>query len=168
MAAIGWLTDAVITPTDGLDIHVIFTLRDPKYKNFKITPTFSDGVTEEYDFTDKTITALSKMELEIEPSYKFGDWKVWLSARYFSRQYINKSNSLYFNGRWETFGGVEYRLNRHISFEASVVNFLNQKGASGSITSADLLTDPTPYRDYVMAGTFIRPFTFEFTTNLSF
>ena len=168
MAALGWLTDAVITPTKGLDIHVIFTLRDPKYKNFKITPTFSDGVTEEYDFTDKTITALSKMELEIEPSYKFGDWKVWLSARYFSKQYINKTNSLYFNGRWETFGGVEYRLNRYISFEASVVNILNQKGASGSITSADLLTDPTLYRDYVMAGTFIRPFTFEFTTKLSF
>ena len=168
MSTLGWLTDAVITPTDGLSIHVMFTIRDPKYKNFKITPTFSDGITEEYDFTDKTITALSKMELEIEPSYRFGDWRIWLSARYFSKQYINKTNSLYFNGRWETFGGVEYKLNRHLSFAATVVNILNQKGASGSINSADLITDPKPYENYVMAGTFIRPFTFEFTTRLSF
>jgi hypothetical protein len=49
-----------------------------------------------------------------------------------------------------------------------VVNILNQKGASGSIPSADLITDPAHYKDYVMAGTFIRPFTFEFTTKLSF
>ena len=168
MATLGWLTDAMITPIDGLNIHVMFTIRDPRYKNFKITPTFSDGVTEEYDFTDKTITALSKTELEIEPSYKFGDWRVWLSARYFSKQYINKTNSLYFNGRWETFGGVDFRLNRYLSFSANVVNILNQKGASGSIPAADLLTDPSLYNDYVMSGTFIRPFTFEFTTKLSF
>ena len=168
MATLGWLTDAMITPIDGLNIHVMFTIRDPRYKNFKITPTFSDGVTEEYDFTDKTITALSKTELEIEPSYRFGNWRVWLSARYFSRQYINKTNTLYFNGRWETFGGVDFKLNRYLSFSANVVNILNQKGASGSIPAADLITDPSNYKDYVMAGTFIRPFTFEFTTKLSF
>ena len=167
MATLGWLTDAMITPVDGLNIHVMFTIRDPRYKKFKITPTFSDGVTEEYDFTDKTITALSKTELEVEPSYKFGNWRVWLSARYFSKQYINKTNSLYFNGRWETFGGVDYRLNRYLSFSANVVNILNQKGASGSIPAADLITDPSKYKDYVMAGTFIRPFTFEFTTKLT-
>ena len=168
MATLGWLTDAMITPIDGLNIHVMFTIRDPRYKNFKITPTFSDGVTEEYDFTDKTITALSKTELEIEPSYRFGNWRVWLSARFFSRQYINKTNSLYFNGRWETFGGVDFKLNRYLSFSASVVNILNQKGASGTIPAADLITDPSRYKDYVMSGTFIRPFTFEFTTKLSY
>jgi len=168
MATLGWLTDAMITPIDGLSIHVMFTIRDPRYKNFKITPTFSDGVTEEYDFTDKTITALSKTELEIEPSYRFGNWRVWLSARYFSKQYINKTNSLYFNGRWETFGGVDFKLNRYLSFSASVVNILNQKGASGTIPAADLITDASRYKNHVMSGTFIRPFTFEFTTKFSF
>ena len=168
LATIGWLTDAVITPLKGLNIHVMFTVRNPQYKDYKLTPTFLDGVTEEHDFSGNTITAMSKTELEIEPSYTFGDWRVWLSARYFSRQYINKTNSLYFNGRWETFGGVDYKLNNHVSFAASVVNILNQKGASGSITSADLVTDPTPYKNYVMAGTFIRPFTFELATRLTF
>ncbi len=167
IATLGWLTDAVITPVKGLSVHLMFTIRDPRYKNYKITPTFSDGVTETYDFTDKTITALSKTELEIEPSYRFSKWRVWLSARYFSKQYINKTNSLYFNGRWETFGGVDFQLNKHINFAASVVNILNQKGASGTIPAADLITDPSLYKNYVMAGTFIRPFTFEFTTKLT-
>lgn len=166
IATLGWLTDAVITPIKGLSVHLMFTIRDPRYKNYKITPTFSDGVTETYDFTDKTITALSKTELEIEPSYRFSKWRVWLSARYFSKQYINKTNTLYFNGRWETFGGVDFQLNSHVDFAASVVNILNQKGASGTIPAADLITDPTLYKNYVMAGTFIRPFTFEFTTKL--
>ena len=167
IATLGWLTDAVITPVKGLSVHLMFTIRDPRYKNYKITPTFSDGVTETYDFTDKTITALSKTELEIEPSYRFSKWRVWLSARYFSKQYINKTNTLYFNGRWETFGGVDFQLNSHVNFAASVVNILNQKGASGTIPAADLITDPTLYKNYVMAGTFIRPFTFEFTTKLN-
>ena len=167
IATLGWLTDAVITPVKGLSVHLMFTIRDPRYKNYKITPTFSDGVTETYDFTDKTITALSKTELEIEPSYRFSKWRVWLSARYFSKQYINKTNSLYFNGRWETFGGVDFQLNKHINFAASIVNILNQKGASGTIPAADLITDPSLYKNYVMAGTFIRPFTFEFTTKLT-
>ncbi len=167
IATLGWLTDAIITPIKGLTVHLMFTVRDPKYKDYKITPTFSDGVTEVYDFTNKTITALSKTELEIEPSYRFNKWRVWLSARYFSKQYINKTNSLYFKGRWETFGGVDFQLNNHISFDASIVNILNQKGASGTIASADLITDPSLYNNYVMSGTFIRPFTFEFTTKLS-
>ena len=168
IGTLGWVTDAVITPVEGVSVHVMLTIRNPKYKNFILKPTFSDGVTEEYDFSDKNITALSKVELEIEPSYRLGDWRIWASARYFSKQYINKTNSLYFNGRWETFGGVDYKLNNHVSFALSVVNILNQKGASGSIAAADLVTDPTPYKNYVMAGTFIRPFTLELTTKLSF
>ncbi|MCR4765287.1 MAG: 2,6-beta-D-fructofuranosidase [Bacteroidaceae bacterium] len=168
IATLGWVTDAVITPLEGLSVHAMLTVRSPKYKNFILTPTFSDGVMEKYDLSDKYITALSKVELELEPSYSFGDWRVWFSARYFSKQYINKTNSLYFNGRWETFGGVDYKLNDHVSFSGSVVNILNQKGASGSIASADLVTDATPYKNYIMAGTFIRPFTLELTTKLSF
>lgn len=168
LGAMGWLTDAVVTPFKGFSVHMMFTMRNPQYKNFKLTPTFSDGISEEHDFSGNNITALSKTELEIEPSYSFDKWRIWLSARYFSKQYINKTNSLYFNGRWETFGGVDYKLNKQVSFSLSIVNILNQKGASGSISSADLVTDSTPYKNYVMAGTFIRPFTLELTTKLVF
>ena len=164
----GWTTDAVFTPFKGFSLHALLTVRDPQYKDFDLTTTFSDGVTESHNFNGNTITALSKTEIEIEPSYTFGDWRVWLSARYFSKQYINKTNTLYFNGRWETFGGVDYTLNKTVSFSANVINILNQSGANGSISSADLVTDTTGYQNYLMSGTFIRPFTVEFTTKISF
>ncbi len=168
LGALSWVTDAVLTPVKGLSIHVMFTARKPQYRNFKVTPTFSDGVTEEHDFSGNIITAQSRTELEFEPSYSFGRWRIWLSARHYSRQFINKTNTLYFNGRWETFGGADFKLNDRVTFAANLINLLNQKGASGSIGSADLVTDPTPYQNYIMAGTFIRPFTFEFTTRINF
>ena len=166
--ASGWTTDLVLTPFEGFSLHALLTLRNPQYKDFSFTTTFSDGVSETHDFNGNTITALSKTEIEIEPSYKFGDWRVWLSARYFSKQYINKTNTLYFNGRWETFGGVDYTLNKTVSFSANIINILNQSGASGSISSADLVTDTSNYQNYLMSGTYIRPFTVEFTTKITF
>ena len=164
----GWTTDLVLTPFKGFSLHSLLTLRDPQYKDFVFRPQFSDGVVGEYDFTGKNVTNLSKMEFEFDPSYTFDKWRIWLSVRYLSKQYVNKTNSLYFKGRWETFGGIDYTLNSHVKFNVNVINILNQKGASGNISSADLVEDPTPYKNYVMAGTFIRPFTVEFGTSINF
>lgn len=166
--SLGWTTDAMITPCKGFSLHVLFTLRNPQYKNFKFSPTFSDGVTETYDFSGRNVTALHKMELTLDPSYTYRDWRFWLSARYISRQYINKTNSLYFKERIETFGGVDYKLNNHCKFNVNVINLLNQKGASGTISSADLVEDASGYKNYLMAGTFIRPFTVEFGVKIDF
>lgn len=168
MNAWSWITDAMITPMKGLQIHVNITIRKPQYDKYNVSATFIDGVSESYDFSGKTVIGLSKFELELEPSYSFDRWRVWLSARCFSKQYINLTNSLYFNGRTETFGGIDFRYNKNLSFTASVINILNQKGASGTIPSANTVTDPTPYKNYLMAGTFIRPFTFELTTHIKF
>lgn len=164
----GWTTDAIINPFNGFNLHLQFTLRDPKYRNFVFNPTFSDGVTEHYDFSGNNVTGLHKMEFTMDPSYTIRDWRFWLTARYISKQFINKTNSLYFNGRWETFGGIDYKLNRNCRFSLNVINILNQKGASGNISSADLVTDPSGYADYLMAGTFIRPFTVELGVNIDF
>lgn len=67
----------------------------------------------------------------------------------------------------ETFGGVDYNMNKLVAFSVNFVNFFNQKGCSGSIGAADLLEDVSAYKNYVMAGTYIRPFTVEFTTRLT-
>lgn len=91
-----------------------------------------------------------------------------LNFRYFSKQYINKTNSLYFNGHWETFGSLSYALNKKIQFAANVVNFLNQNGASGSISAADLVTDPSKYKNFLMAGSHIRPFQVTLSTTINF
>lgn len=78
------------------------------------------------------------------------------------------SNSIYFNGRWETFGGVDYKVNKYLSLNANVVNILNQSGAQGSISTADLVEEASQYRNYLMAGSFIRPFTLELGAKIVF
>ena len=163
----GWTTDVVLKPFTGFSFHGLLTLQQPKYKNFDINVNFSEQ-TKTYSFTDKTTTGVSKCIIELDPSYIFNKFRVWASFRYQSKQYINKTNTLYFNGRWETFGGVDYNLNKNVSFSVNVINFFNQKGCSGSIGAADLLEDVSAYKNYLMAGSYIRPFTVEFATHINF
>lgn len=165
---LGWTTDVVLKPFQGFNFHGLFTIQSPKYKDFIINPVFSDGTNEYHNFNGKTVTSISNIIAELNPSYTWKDWRVWASLRYQSKQYINKTNSMYFNGRWETFAGVDYRLNKHVMLSGNVINFLNQKGASGSISSADLLEDASGYRNYLMAGDYIRPFTVEFSAHINF
>lgn len=165
---LGWTTDAVFTPFKGFNFHTLLTLQSPKYKNYDFTVNFNDGTSSDYNFNDMYTTGVSKVIVELDPSYMFSKFRLWASFRYQSKQYINRTNSLYFNGRWETFAGVDYNLNKHISLSANFVNLFNQKGASGSISSADLVTDTTPYNHYLMAGSYIRPFTMEFAAHINF
>ena len=164
----GWTTDVVLTPFKGFTFHGLLTLQNPKYKNFNIKADFSDGTSKTYNFNDKITTGVSKTIIELDPSYQFNKFRVWASFRYQSKQYINKTNSLYFNGRWETFGGVSYNMNKNVNFSVNLVNFLNQKGCSGSIGAADLIEDVSAYKNYLMAGSYIRPFTVEFATHINF
>lgn len=168
LETLGWTTDVVLTPFKGFQFHGLFTLQEPKYKDFVMVPTFSDGTSNTYDFSGNYSPGVSRIIVELDPSYSFDKFRVWASFRYQSKQYINKTNSLYFNGRWETFAGIDYAMNKHLSLSMSMVNLLNQKGASGNISSADLVTDTTPYHNYLMAGSYIRPFTVEFSARISF
>ena len=59
-------------------------------------------------------------------------------------------------------------FSKKINFALNVVNFLNQNGASGSISSADLVTDPSKYKNYLMAGSYIRPFEVSLSTTINF
>lgn len=168
ITTMGWTTDAVITLFKGFQLHYLFTWQKPRYKNFDTTLTFSDNVPRSFSFNDKIVTGISQVLMEIDPSYSIDKWRFWLSFRYFSKEFINKPNTLSFKSRWETFGGIDYKLNEHVAFSANVINFLNQKGASGSIGAADLVTDTSMYQHYLMSGTFIRPFTAEFSVKLNF
>lgn len=166
MHAFGWTTDVLAKPFGGFSFHGLLTVRAPRYRNYTFKPVFSDGYTQTFDFSGKNITTTSAIELELEPSYEWEKWRLWLSARYYSKQYVNITNSLYFNPRWETFAGVDFTLNNHVAFSLNVVNFLNQKGASAGIQAASLATDASAFRNYLTSGTYIRPFTLEFKTSL--
>lgn len=158
----------MLTPFKGFNFHGLLTLQSPKFKDFDLSATFSDGSKGEYSFSDNYTTGVSKVIVELDPSYMFSKFRVWASFRYQSKQYINRTNSLYFKGRWETFAGVDYKLNNHVNFGLQFVNLFNQKGASGSIASADLVTETSQFDHYLMSGSYIRPFTVELATHINF
>lgn len=168
----GWTTDVLFTPTKDFNLHFLLTIQQPKYKNFSGDVNFinakNPGAIDDirpFDFSDKVVTGVSKVLIEIDPSYKWKDLRIWASARYFSKQYFNKPNTLYFNGRWETFAGLSYKISKNIDVSATFVNLLNQRGVSGSIPDADLIisdADVKSKEGTIMSGTYIRPFTAEF------
>jgi hypothetical protein len=160
----GWTTDIVAKPFKNFNLHMLFTYQNPLYKNFNVS-AFGNN----YSFNDKIVTGQSKVLAEIDPSYNITkDLRLWSSFRYFGKQTANLSNALNFNGRWETFGGLNWNVNEHLNLGLNVVNFLNQKGAKGSISGAELITDASKYKNFLMAGSYIRPLTIEFSAGIKF
>jgi hypothetical protein len=161
ISTLGWTTDIVTSPFKNFNLHYLITLQNPKYANYNVT-AFGN----QYSFNN-TVPGLSKILMEIDPSYKLGDFRLWGSLRYFGKQYGNLPNTIYYKAWWENFAGVDYRLSRNVDFKLQVTNFLNQKGISGALNGADQITtatEPNYIGKAVTAGG-IRPRTIEFTVN---
>lgn len=168
---IGWTTDAVIKPFTNFNLHLLFTYQKPTYKKFETTVTFSDGMSKRINATGNNVTEIPEILIEIDPSYNIANKvSIWTSFRYFSKTYANLSNALYFNGHWETFGGVNYKVNESLSIGATVINFLNQTGATGTIAGSELIQkdEAARFKNTWMAGKYIRPFTMEFSASIKF
>ena len=168
IATLGWTTDAVLKPTSRFNLHLLLTLQKPEYRNYRTTLTFSDGIAQTYDYSGKTVKSVPHILAEIDPSYTTEKFRFWASARYYGRQFANMPNNVYFNGHWETFGGVDYHAGEHVTLLLNLVNILNQRGASGSVAAADLMTDTSALRHILISGSCIRPFTTELTLRLTF
>ena len=168
---LGWTTDVVAHPVKGFDLHFLFTYQKPTYKKYETSVEFSDGYVGKINATGNIVAEIPQVIVEIDPSYMITkDLKIWTSFRYFSKTYANINDAYYFNGRWETFGGLNWQVNKQLSLGCTVVNFLNQTGAKGSIAGAELVTkdEASKYAGTVMAGSYIRPFTVEFSASLKF
>ena len=152
----------------GFNMHLLATWQDPRYKNYTNEFVFSDGTKEIIDYTGKHVTGISQLMLEIDPSYTWKKVKVWASARYYSRQYVSRTNLAYFAGHWETFAGVDWKIAEPLKLSVNFVNMLFQNGAKGSIDVADTITDASVLENYVMAGSYIRPFTVDFMLTYKF
>lgn len=166
---LGWTTTAEIDPFKGFHLHALFTYQKPTYKNYFIESPF-EGVPD-LNADGNIVKEIPQILVELDPSYNITpDLRVWLSFRYFGKTYANLTNALYFNGRWETFGGVNWKVNKHLSLGATVVNFLNQKGASGTINGAELLSkeEAGKFNNHYMSGNYLRPFTLEFSASIAF
>ncbi len=160
---LGWTTDFVLKPFKGFNLHYLVTFQNPVYKKFNFNAFGKD-----YDYNDNNVLGVAKTLMEIDPSYAIDKWRFWASFRYFSKQYANLTNALYFAPRWETFGGVNYAVNKKINVGATVINFLNQRGASGTINGAELITDASPYYGKLLTGTYIMPLTGQLSVNFNF
>lgn len=168
---IGWTTSAEITPFKGAHLHALFTLQKPTYKNYNASVTFSDGNTMGVNANGMIVKEIPQTIIELDPSYNItDDLRIWLSFRYFGKTYANLQEALYFNGRWETFGGINWNVNKHLSLSATVINFLNQKGASGTISGSELISkeEASKYAGKIMSGSYLRPFTVEFGAQITF
>ena len=121
--------------------------------------------------TGNIVAEIPQIIIEINPSYNIlENLRVWASFRYFSKTYANINDAYYFNGRWETFAGVDWRINKQLEIGCNFVNFLNQTGAQGSIAGAELVTkeQASQYAGAVLAGSYIRPFTVELSAKIRF
>lgn len=168
---LGWTTDVVAHPFKGFDLHFLFTYQKPTYKKYETSVRFSDGYVGTINATGNIVAEIPEVLIEIDPSYMITkDLKIWTSFRYFSKTYANINEAYYFNGHWETFGGVNWQVNKKLSLGCTVVNFLNQTGAKGSIAGAELITkdEAKQYDGHLMTGSYLRPFTVEFTASLQF
>lgn len=168
---LGWTTDIVTNPFKGFHLHFMFTYQNPTYKKYETSIAFKDGTVGEIHATGNIVTEIPKVLIEIDPSYNItDDLRVWASFRYFSKTYANIKNAYYFSGRWETFGGVNWKVNKHLALSGTVINFLNQTGAKGSIAGAELVDkdQAAAYNGRWMAGSYIRPFTVELSANITF
>ncbi len=168
---LGWTTDVVASPVKGLDIHFLFTYQKPTYKKYETSVTFNDGYVGSINATGNIVAEIPKVLIELDPSYMITKTlKIWTSFRYFSKTYANINDAYYFNGHWETFGGVNWQVNKKLSLGCTVVNFLNQTGAKGSISGAELITkdEAKQYDGQLMTGSYLRPFTVEFNASFNF
>ena len=167
----GWTTDAVMHPFKGFDLHFLFTYQQPTYKKFETSVSFSDGCVGNINATGNIVAEIPQVLVELDPSYMLSkDIKLWASFRYFSKTYANINEAYYFKGHWETFGGVNWQVNKKLSLGCTLVNFLNQTGAKGSIAGAELITkeEAKGIRNQIMTGSYLRPFTVEFNASLKF
>lgn len=163
MQTLGWTTDVMANPFKNFNLHFLATLQKPTYKNFEYSAYGID-----YNYSGNTITSLSKFLMEIDPSYTIGKARVWLSLRYFGKQYGNMTNAFYYNGWWENFGGIDFNFSRNFNLKFQITNFLDQRGVKGEIRGADQVKDAAEYKGRILMASGIRPRTFEVTANFKF
>ena len=165
ISTIGWTTD-IVSSIKNFNFHFLFTYQDPKYKDY----AYNVPGGQEISYSDKNVPALSKILLEIDPSYYLFDRKVraWASFRYFGKQYGNKTNTVSYKGWWETFCGIDWSVNRYVDLKVQMCNILNYKGVTGSMIGADQITDENQMIGKYFIAEQIRPRAVEFTAAFKF
>ena len=168
---LGWTTSAEINPFKNFHMHALFTYQKPVYKNYNASVTFSDGQSMGVNANNMIVKEIPQVLIELDPKYDITkNLNAWLSFRYFGKTYANLQEALYFNGHWETFGGINWNVNKKLSLGVSVINIFNEKGAKGTISGSELINkqEAGKYDGKYMSGSYLRPFTVEFSAGIKF
>uniref|UniRef100_UPI0025CC7ADC TonB-dependent receptor n=1 Tax=Prevotella sp. TaxID=59823 RepID=UPI0025CC7ADC len=168
---LGWTTSAEINPFKNFHMHALFTYQKPVYKNYNASVTFSNGQSMGVNANNMIVKEIPQVLIELDPKYDITkNLNAWLSFRYFGKTYANLQEALYFNGHWETFGGINWNVNKKLSLGVSVINIFNEKGAKGTISGSELITkqEAGKYDGKYMSGSYLRPFTVEFSAGIKF
>ena len=168
---LGWTTSAEINPFKNFHMHALFTYQKPVYKNYNASVTFSGGQSMGVNANNMIVKEIPQVLIELDPKYDITkNLNAWLSFRYFGKTYANLQEALYFNGHWETFGGINWNVNKKLSLGVSVINIFNEKGAKGTISGSELITkqEAGKYDGKYMSGSYLRPFTVEFSAGIKF
>lgn len=184
---LGATLDAVLHPFEGFDFHTLVQYMDPKYENFNLTlndNTFGGasynplgaGKTKTFSYNGNTVVGVPNWTIELDPSYLIENGKIrlWTSFRYYSKTMGSIMNSIEFQSHWETFGGVDWHLNKMFTLGFNVENILNQSGLTGSVGGSEFLTKSevdalaAKQGGLAMTGDYLRPLTFNFTAQIKF
>lgn len=163
----GWTTDLVLKPFKNFQLHYLITLQSPEYENYIFKNPHNTSQTISYD--GNIVMGISKVLMEIDPSYTIDKFRFGLNLRYFSKQYVSLTNQFFIEPRWESFFSSSYKINKNFDLGFNVVNIFNQTGASTSIAASELPYDNIQDAEgRLVTGSYIRPLTFEFQLNFRF
>ena len=163
---IGWTTDMVLKPFNNFQLHYLITLQNPEYNNYSWVNPFNS---QPISYDGNVVNGISKVLMEIDPSYSINKFRFGLNFRYFSKQYVSLTNQFFIEPRWESFFSSSYDINKHFNLGFNVVNIFNQTGASTSIANSEVpYTNIQDAEGTLVTGSYIRPLTFEFQLNFKF
>lgn len=164
---IGWTTDMVLKPFKNFQLHYLLTLQKPEYENYSFINPHNTAQTISYN--GNIVTGISKVLMEIDPSYSINKFRFGLNLRYFSKQYVSLTNQFVIAPRWESFFSSSYEINKNFNLGFNVVNIFNQTGASTSIAASEIPFDNiNDANNTLRTGSYIRPLTFELQLNFKF
>jgi hypothetical protein len=185
---LGATLDMMMHPfVKGFDFHFLFQYMNSQYRNFDITlndNSFGGGTSnplgagqsKTFSYSGNKTVGVPAVTIEMDPSYVFDQGKLhaWASFRYYSKTYGSIMNSVEFASHWETFAGIDWHVNRILSLGCNVENLLNQSGLTGAVGGSEFMTkdevntQAASQGGFAMTGSYLRPFTVNFTASVKF
>ena len=88
----------LLKPFPNFQLHYLLTLQNPEYSNYSWVNPFNTAETISYN--GNVVTGISKVLMEIDPSYTIKKFRFGLNLRYFSKQYVSLTNQFFIEPRW--------------------------------------------------------------------